>query len=144
RWPNCGGPPSNSPGLLRFRVKREVTRRASKGRKPPRPKEPDLVLTDTDLRRGEALHLMVLGIITVPEVCRLLKVSRSRMYKLLAEYRLGGLAAIASKKRGGTSNRSYPLTLRKQVLALIEELYSAFGPPLAAETLEEVHGITIS
>lgn len=141
--PNRGRPPHTSPGLLSFRAKRESAR-PRRNAKPRGPKEPDLIVTDTDLRRGEALHLMAIGIITASEACRLLRVSRSRMYKLLAEYRLGGVTAIASKKRGGSSNRAYPPAFRKRVLAIIEDLYADYGPTLAAEMLEEVHDIAVS
>ncbi len=87
---------------------------------------------------------MELGIISAGEACRHLKLSRSQLYKLLTKYKNGGLPAIASRKRGGPSNRAYSNVFRKQVLTIVEELYNDYGPTLAAQMLREVHGKAVS
>jgi len=87
---------------------------------------------------------MALEIISPGEACQLLKVGRSQLYKLLAKYRQGGVPAIASRKRGRPSNRAYSKIFRKKVLAIVQELYSDYGPTLAAEMLKEVHDMAVS
>lgn len=55
-----------------------------------------------------------------------------------------GAVALASKKRNKPSNNSLPAVLRLQSCALVREHYADFGPTLAAEYLDERHGIDIS
>jgi len=131
------------PGQLKHRLKhtssanrRGATARASQSLEPN--------LTERDAHRAATLSLMEFGVITADEACQMLKISRSQMYKLLAKYRKGEISAIACKSRGRPSNRSYPTTVRKQVLSLVNEKYCDFGPTLAAEMLLEIHGIRIS
>ena len=135
--PHHGRPPGNAPGLLKFRL-------SSLGSTQHEIEPTNVILTERDLRRGETLHLMALEIISPGEACQLLKVGRSQLYKLLAKYRQGGVPAIASRKRGRPSNRAYSKIFRKKVLAIVQELYSDYGPTLAAEMLKEVHDMAVS
>ena len=52
-----------------------------------------------------------------------------------------GPQALVSCRRGKPSNRCYPTALRAEVIGIIRERYSDFGPTLAAEKLAELHGI---
>lgn len=55
-----------------------------------------------------------------------------------------GATGIASRKRGMPANNRAPDDLKLQVLALLREKYSDFGPTLATEKLSERHQISIS
>jgi hypothetical protein len=58
----------------------------------------------------------------------------------LSAARPRGVGVQAAGKR---SNRSYPIGLRAEVIGLIRERYSDFGPTFAAEKLSELHGIRL-
>lgn len=103
-----------------------------------------VTLSDSDLKRVETLFMMRKKFIKPIEAQSLLGVSRSQIYKLLAEYRAKGAAGIASKRRGKVGNRAFPQGVRKQVIDLIQERYHDYGPTLVAEILCEIHGIRIS
>lgn len=66
-------------------------------------------------------------------------VSERHLRRLLQRLRLGGRAALASRRRGAPSNRRLSPRLRRQVLALLRERYPDFGPTLAHEKLHECH-----
>lgn len=143
--PSSSGLPScTSSGRLNFRLKRENANPRYKTVETRRLRQPEPILTDRDARRGETLLLMDLKVITPTEAQQLLGVGRSQIYRLLARYRRGGISAIASKRHGTPSNRAYPSMLKMQVLAIIEDRYSDFGPTLVSEMLREVHDINIS
>lgn len=55
-----------------------------------------------------------------------------------------GNKAIISKKRGLPSNRSLSKSFKSQVMSLVYNYYSDFGPKLANEYLQQNHGIKLS
>lgn len=65
---------------------------------------------------------------------------RNLLYKLDSE----GPKGLISKKRGKTSNRSFPSKFKNEILEIIQQNYSDFGPTLVKEKLFEKHQITIS
>lgn len=54
-----------------------------------------------------------------------------------------GAPGVVSRKRGRPSNRRHSDALREQIIAIVREHYSDFGPTLAREYLIERHGITV-
>lgn len=55
-----------------------------------------------------------------------------------------GAAAIRHKARGRPSNRRIDPGLREFAVSLVREHFADFGPTLAAEKLEEHHGLKVS
>jgi hypothetical protein len=47
------------------------------------------------------------------------------------------------EERGRPGNRKLPAALREHALALVESRYADFGPTLAAEKLDEQHGVVV-
>ena len=88
------------------------------------------VLLDLADRVSEAVALMGLG--------------RRQVFRLGKVFRQRGPTALVSRRRGKPSNRSYPMALRMEVIAIIRERYADFGPTLAGEKLAELHGIHLS
>ncbi len=72
---------------------------------------------------------------------KLLNISVRQLQRVLARYLSYGAAGIASRKRGMPANNRAPDDLKLQVLALLREKYSDFGPTLATEKLSERHQI---
>lgn len=53
-------------------------------------------------------------------------------------------AGLANLRRGRPGNHRLPESLKLRVLSLLRDRYSDFGPTLAAEKLNDRHGITVS
>lgn len=73
-----------------------------------------------------------------------LKLSVRQIRRLLKSYRANGKDGLISKKRGKVSNHKIDKDLESQVISLISNNYSDFGPTLATEKLFEIHDIKIS
>ena len=84
---------------------------------------------DRNIRPGQAAEM--LGI--TPRHCS----------RLLKRYRQYGPLGINNQSRGRTGNRLLPASLTDQALSIIREHYRDFGPTLAREKLEEVHGLVL-
>lgn len=82
---------------------------------------------DRNLHPGQAAEM--LGI--TPRHCR----------RLLKRYRQLGPLGMNNHSRGRVGNRLLPTSLIDQALCIIREHYRDFGPTLALENLEEVHGL---
>lgn len=63
--------------------------------------------------------------------------------RLLKRYRQYGPLGMNNQSRGRTGNRLLPASLTDQALSIIREHYRDFGPTLAREKLEEVHGLVL-
>lgn len=84
---------------------------------------------DRNLHPGQAAEM--LGI--TPRHCR----------RLLKRYRQLGPLGMNNHSRGRVGNRLLPTSLIDQALCIIREHYRDFGPTLALENLEEVHGLVL-
>ena len=101
------------------------------------------LMSDGELSRLEVLRDLDQGRLTAATAAQLLGLERRQLYRLLKAYRKEGPAGLISKRRGRSSNRRKPETVRNQTLSIIREQYWDFGPTLAAEKLREVHQITL-
>jgi len=72
-----------------------------------------------------------------------LEISYRQARRLLKRLRKYGAAGLVHKSRGRPSNRTKPLQFKQKVLKIYKELYDGFGPTLAAEKLEEDHGLVL-
>ena len=102
-----------------------------------------ITMSRSEIDRMSVLRDLAEDRIRVSEAARLMGLGRRQVLRLAKAYRQRGLAALVSKRRGKRSNRSYPTGLRAEVIGLIRERYSDFGPTLAAEKLIELHGIRL-
>jgi hypothetical protein len=100
-------------------------------------------MSDGELSRLEVLRDLDRKRLTTKAAAQLLGLERRQVFRLLKAYRTKGPAGLISKRRGCSSNRRKPETVRNQTLSIIREQYWDFGPTLAAEKLREVHQITL-
>lgn len=85
------------------------------------------------------------GQMTLQEASRLLSVSYRQVKRLWGRYRREGDAGVVHGLRGRASNnRSWCRDRREQAVALYREHYQGMGPTLAAEQLQERHGLTVN
>ena len=100
-----------------------------------------IAMSGPEITRMNVLRDLAEARLTAGEAATLMGVGRRQVFRLAKAYRQHGPQALVSRRRGQPSNRSYPVCLRMQVIDLIRERYSDFGPTLASEKLAELHGI---
>lgn len=102
-----------------------------------------ITMSRSEIDRMSVLRDLAEDRIRVSEAARLMGLGSRQVLRLAKAYRQRGPAALVSKRRDKRSNRSYPIGLRAEVIGLIRERYSDFGPTFAAEKLSELHGIRL-
>lgn len=103
-----------------------------------------LPMSQSELSRFDTLLRVQRGELRVEDAASLLGVTRRQVFRLLLRLRDEGAAGLISRKRGAPSNRRHSDIFRDNVMGLVREHYSDFGPTLAAEYLLERHQIRIS
>lgn len=73
-----------------------------------------------------------------------LDLTERQVQRLMNRYRESGAAGLTDARRGKPGTHRIDEALRHRILTLLRENYVGFGPTLAAEKLQERHGITIS
>ncbi|MCX2192843.1 ISNCY family transposase [Pantoea agglomerans] len=101
-------------------------------------------MSQKELNRIPVLQQVCDKLLTQSAAAKLLNLSVRQLQRVLARYLSYGATGIASRKRGMPANNRAPDDLKLQVLALLREKYSDFGPTLATEKLSERHQIMIS
>ena len=100
-----------------------------------------IAMSRTEIDRMSVLRDLAANRIKVADAAVLMGLGRRQVFRLAKAYGQDGPEALVSRRRGRSSNRSYPATLRTEAIGIIRERYSDFGPTLAAEKLAELHGI---
>ncbi|MCK5190900.1 MAG: helix-turn-helix domain containing protein, partial [Methylococcales bacterium] len=73
-----------------------------------------------------------------------LNISSRQMRRLQQLYRKEGVSGLLSKRRGKPSNNQLTEAINSEIISLVREKYSDFGPTLAHEKLVELHNIKLS
>ena len=103
-----------------------------------------IAMSRTEIDRMSVLHDLADGRIRIAEASTLMGLGRRQVFRLAKAYGKHGPQALVSRRRGRPSNRCYPTALRAEVIGILRERYSDFGPTLAAEKLAELHGIDLA
>src|SRR4051812_39136508 len=101
------------------------------------------LMSRSEIDRMNVLRDLAEERIRVSEAATLMGLGRRQVLRLAKAFRQRGPAALASRRRGQPSNRSYPGVLRTEVMG-IRERYADFGPTLAGEKLAQLHGIELA
>ena len=101
-------------------------------------------MSERELNRIEVLIRVSQGRTTATNAANVLGLSRRQVHRLLKRFQAGGPAAIRHKARGRASNNRIDPAIRDFAVTLVRETYIDFGPTLAAEKLEEDHGLKVS
>jgi transposase len=107
-------------------------------------KAPLLIMSKQELNRVELMVRIQERRLTQRQAAEMLELSVRQVERLFHGFKKSGPAGLVSRKRGRPSNRRLPEKTRKQALELVRGLYPDFGPTLAHEKLEELHGIEVS
>jgi len=103
-----------------------------------------IAMSRTEIDRMSVLHDLADGRIRIAEASTLMGLGRRQVFRLAKGYGEHGPQALVSRRRGKPSNRCYPSALRAEVIGIIRERYSDFGPTLAVAKLAELHGIHLA
>ena len=102
-----------------------------------------LTLTQKEQARLQVLNGILEGQISVDEAAEVLGVSERHVWRILAEYRKEGAAALAHGNRGGRANNSIPEEARTQVVALARTRYARVNHTHLTELLAEREEIVL-
>lgn len=97
-----------------------------------------------ELNRVEVLSQVLHDRMTAQTAANVLGLSRRQVHRLLERFRSEGPAAIRHKARGRASNNRIDPGVREFAVTLVRKSFADFGPTLAAEKLEEDHGLKVS
>ena len=101
-------------------------------------------MSERELNRIEVLSQVSQGRMTATNAANVLGLSRRQVHRLQKTFQADGPAAIRHKARGRASNNRIDPAVRDFAVTLVRETYIDFGPTLAAEKLEEDHGLKVS
>ena len=102
-----------------------------------------LTLTQKEQARLQVLNGILEGQISVDEAAEVLGVSERHVWRILAEYRKEGAAALAHGNRGRRANNSIPEEARTQVVALARTRYARVNHTHLTELLAEREEIVL-
>jgi hypothetical protein len=101
-------------------------------------------MTMSEIERASIIRALDKGDIK-PQVAALRLAMTTRQVRRLAQcFRNEGASGLMSQRRGKASNHQLDAGLAQRALELLREHYSDFGPTLAAEKLQQRHGLTLS
>src|SRR5205085_8831615 len=107
--------------------------------------EGQLLMTQADRDRLVALKKAKKKLITQREAAEELGLSIRQVKRLLYALKKRGDKAVIHGLRGKRSNRRIEESVEKEPVKILSaEVYKGFGPTLAAEYLDEKHGIEAS
>ena len=101
-------------------------------------------MTQRERDRLVALNKADKRLITQKQAAQQIGLSERQVRRLLAKLRSQGDRAVIHAARGRASNRKISAKVEKQAVAILSKpLYAGFGPTLAAEYLQQRHGIRL-
>jgi transposase len=101
-------------------------------------------MSDKEILRGQLMAQLVEGKLDQRTVAQRLGLSVRQVKRLKRSYAETGIAGLISKKRGQPSSRRIQESVLREAMGLVGARYADFGPTLASEKLEELHGISLS
>jgi len=103
-----------------------------------------VLMSRRDTERAEVMRQIAERRMTQRQAATTLQLSLRQVERLYASYKRDGAAGLVSKKRGGPGNNRYGDVVRGTALGLVRSRYPDFGPTLACEKLNELHGLPMS
>src|SRR5260221_12743644 len=98
-----------------------------------------IAMSRTEIDRMSVLQDLAASRIKVTEAATLMGLGRRQVFRLAKAYGRHGPQALVSRRRGRPSNRCYPKALHAEVIGIIRDRYSGFGPTLAAAEVAGPH-----
>jgi hypothetical protein len=102
------------------------------------------IMSDADLSKLQVVRDLDGGRLPIRAAAALLGLGERQVWRLLRGLREHGADGLISKKRGRPSNRTTPPEVRQTIMEIVRANYPDFGPTLATEKLNEIHGVCVS
>ena len=102
-----------------------------------------ILMSAQERRRLEVFSRIQSGEMRLVEASELLGLSYRQTKRVWSRYQQQGDAGLVHKGRGRPSNRQPQAGVRERALSLYQEHYADYGPTLAAEYLEQDHGLKV-
>lgn len=103
-----------------------------------------ITMSKKELSRLEIMQRLEHRKLKQKEAAHILGISVRQVKRLYRAYREKGAEGLVSQKRGRSGNHQLGSEKKKQVIEMLYRRYRDFGPTLASEKLNEVHGLRIS
>jgi hypothetical protein len=101
-------------------------------------------LTEKEQHKLTIINKAIAHEITNDQAAKKLQLSVRQIKRLKQQVKLLGQQAVVHKLKGEKSNHHIEDVIKTKAVEIIKNSYADFKPILAAEKLEEVHGITIT
>jgi transposase len=101
-------------------------------------------MSKREFEKGKLIAQVIEGFLPRVKAAEMLGLSSRQVTRLCRRYRDLRMIGLVHRSRGKPSNRKVPDTHRQNVLNLIAEKCTDFGPQLLKEMLEQEHGIKFS
>jgi transposase len=101
-------------------------------------------MSEKEIKKTEMMSQLAEKQITQRMAATHLGITVRQVKRLWRKYKDQGVEGLINKSRGKPSHNQLNDEIKKSVVNLILERYRDFGPTLATEKLEELHGIKIS
>ena len=103
-----------------------------------------ITMTLRELDRLKILQAVVDGSLKPGRAAQRLNLTDRQVRRLVERLRNEGPAGTVSRHCGRPSNNRAPAPLTELALSIIRDRYADFGPTLACEKLQEIHGLQLS
>lgn len=104
----------------------------------------NIVLSMKETERIAIMDNLIAKRIKQKHASRQLGISIRQVQRMVKRYKREGISGLIHKSRGQVGNKAMSQERKDQIVLLIRQQYPDFGPTLAAEKLEERHGISVS
>mgnify|MGYP004716078211 CR=1 FL=1 len=100
-----------------------------------------VTMSNKELHRLPVIQAVIEKRLRRRDAASQLDLTERQVQRLMNRYRESGAAGLTDARRGRPGTHRIDERLRHRILTLLRENYVGFGPTLAAEKLQERHGI---
>src|SRR5680860_482469 len=104
-------------------------------------KDSYITMSQQEVKRYDIIKKVINKELNGTEASKILKVSTRQIRRMKAKVNDEGIKGLTHASRGKRGNRKIPEKEEKEIVNFINKHYHDFGPLLAAEKLDTVHGI---
>lgn len=100
-----------------------------------------ITMSQKEISRYDIIKKLINKELNGTETAKILNISTRQIRRLKKKVKEKGINGLIHGNRGKIGNRGIPKNERGKIIKLLHKHYYDFGPLLASEKLEEVHGI---
>lgn len=101
----------------------------------------NIIMSEKEVKKYDIIKKLINKELNGSEAASTLNLSTRHVRRLKKRVKEKGIKGLIHNHRGKASNRKTPDKERKKIIKLLHEHYYDFGPTLAMEKLDELHGL---